>query len=530
MTQPLNKHLSIFICYRRKDAGVHAHILYERLRSHFGQRQVFIDDDIEPGEAFKQRIREEVNSCRILLAIIGKGWLSANDGTSRRLDDPEDYVRLEIATALKRPEVRVIPILVDDADMPGPKDLPADLFDLADLNAHKLKGVGKHDLDHLVEALEKVLTHSRDARRLPTRRPDIREADGQSGQSKAARGRQGAAAATGRQSGQVEPASPRVGEAVMGDHLTASGSVTHAPYLAAASGEHRLRMLLTALLAAAPALLLVSVLYGEAKRLQGSDAPPAVGDWVTCRRIPTPSRQIRERTNDIGMEFVQIPPGVSCRGSDVSGNVNEQPVGYVSIGGEGLWMGKYEVTQAQWRAVMGGNPSLSKNCGGDCPVERVSWVDAQKFVRKLNEKEDGLQYRLPTEAEWEYACRAGTDTAFAFGESLVRGQANVYDPYYDSKGWLKTTRVGTFIANDFGLYDMHGNVQEWCEDHYLLDYKGAPTDGSARRGEEGMKLRVKRGGSWNTSPAVARCAYRSNADSTSEDGETGLRIVATLRP
>jgi formylglycine-generating enzyme required for sulfatase activity len=197
-----------------------------------------------------------------------------------------------------------------------------------------------------------------------------------------------------------------------------------------------------------------------------------------------------------------------------------------------FFMGKYPVTQAQWRAVAAYptiqqdlKPDPSHFKGDNRPVENVSWDDAQEFCQRLSQRTQRT-YRLPSEAEWEYACRAGTETPFHFGETLSDKLANycaqdeaidgTFYPGTYGRGVLgqyrkETTDVGSFPANPFGLYDMHGNVWEWCEDDYHDSYQDAPEDGSAwvesdRRGTN----RVLRGGSWDYRPRGCRSAARDN--------------------
>lgn len=173
--------------------------------------------------------------------------------------------------------------------------------------------------------------------------------------------------------------------------------------------------------------------------------------------------------------------------ADGEGSDNERPQHWVTV--EPFWMGKYPVTQAQWRAIatlpkvdreLTANPSYFE--GDSRPVERVSWRDAVEFCKRLSQR-TGQNYRLPSEAEWEYACRAGTTTPFHFGETLTSALAN-YDAdstcgsELASERRQQTTSVDNFPANTFGLYDMHGNVDEWCADHWHDSYTGAPTDGS----------------------------------------------------
>jgi len=174
-------------------------------------------------------------------------------------------------------------------------------------------------------------------------------------------------------------------------------------------------------------------------------------------------------------------------------------------------IGKYPVTQAQWQAVMGNNPSFFK--GDDLPVENVSWNDVQVYIAKLNAK-TGKNYRLPTEAEWEYACRAGTTSPFAFGETISTEQVNYNDNYVYGNGKKgkyreKTTRVSKFSPNMWGLYDMHGNVLEWTASIYTKDYDGSELLFSSHN-DSNMSPRVLRGGSWNNDPQLLRSAARFN--------------------
>jgi len=243
--------------------------------------------------------------------------------------------------------------------------------------------------------------------------------------------------------------------------------------------------------------------------------------------------------NSIGIELVYVPPGSFMMGS--TNDSSEMPIHQVTIS-RSFYMGKYEVTQAQWQAVMGDNPSDFKGCN-QCPVEQVSWNDAQEFIRGLNAREDGFTYRLPSEAEWEYACRAGTTTEFAFGDSLSSEQAN-FDgnkPYGGApKGVYreKTVPVGTFRPNGWGLYDMHGNVWEWCEDWFHDNYNGAPTDGSVWKSKGYTSRRVLRGGGWyyGYPTSLLRSASRfplephyGSPSSGSPSSYIGFRLVAVPR-
>jgi formylglycine-generating enzyme required for sulfatase activity len=182
-------------------------------------------------------------------------------------------------------------------------------------------------------------------------------------------------------------------------------------------------------------------------------------------------------------------------------------------------MGKYPVTQAQWQAVMDNNPSHFK--GENHPVENVLWKNAVEFCQRLSDK-TGKTYRLPSEAEWEYACRAGTTTPFYFGETITTDLVNDKDKY------SYASAVGRFPPNAFGLYDMHGNVWEWCADSWHENYEGAPADGSVWK-EGGKKgYFVLRGGSWYDCAEWMRSSVRLDGARASDRGNRGFRLARLL--
>ncbi|HEX8181823.1 MAG TPA: SUMF1/EgtB/PvdO family nonheme iron enzyme [Pyrinomonadaceae bacterium] len=248
------------------------------------------------------------------------------------------------------------------------------------------------------------------------------------------------------------------------------------------------------------------------KPTESSAAAPA----PSVSRPLSPSRPVL--TNQAGIELVWIPPGSFAMGS-ANGNSNERPVHEVSIR-EGFYMGRYEVTQAQWQGLMGSNPSSFK--GTNFPVEQVSWADAVAFIARLNAQHDGYTYRLPTEAEWEYAARAGTTGDYA-GELEALA-------WYGGNSGSETHPVGRKLPNAFGLYDMHGNVWEWCADFYHDTYAGAPTDGSAWLTGGTPKSRVMRGGSWYNNADLCRAASRDWLAPNRHGFVIGLRVVASARP
>jgi formylglycine-generating enzyme required for sulfatase activity/tRNA A-37 threonylcarbamoyl transferase component Bud32 len=238
----------------------------------------------------------------------------------------------------------------------------------------------------------------------------------------------------------------------------------------------------------------------------------------------------------ITLEMMAIPGGSFVMGapaSEAESGDSQKPQHQVTI--KPFLMGKYPITQAQWEAVaklpkiqydLNSDPSYFK--GKNLPVEKVDWNDAVEFCARLSQK-TGRSYRLPSEAEWEYACRAGTITPFHFGDTVTPDLVNYHGNYpYGSapKGiWRgKTTAVGSFPPNSFGLYDMHGNVWEWCQDIWQDNYNGAPTDGSAwERG--GSDHRVLRGGSCYDDAVSCRAAYRDGNSAGYLTGNWGFRVA-----
>jgi formylglycine-generating enzyme required for sulfatase activity len=224
-------------------------------------------------------------------------------------------------------------------------------------------------------------------------------------------------------------------------------------------------------------------------------------------------------------EMVVIPSGSFEMGSEenFSGDryqdKSHKPVHTVRIG-KPFAMGKTEVTQGQWRAVMGNNPSHFSSCGDDCPVEKVSWNDAKSFVQQLSAK-TGKSYRLPSEAEWEYACRAGGTQTYC-GSKHFKGAA-----WFDVTSGRKTHPVAGKQANAWGLHDMSGNVWEWVEDCWNDSYSGAPSDGSAWITET-CRERVVRGSSWNSSPRRSRFAARLPLPTANRNPASGFRPARML--
>jgi len=426
----------IFISYRRQDSSGETTHIYEYLEKQFGRDQVFMDvDTIPPGVDFRKHLHAAVARCDVVLAVIGRDWLKRHGlFGKRRLDHPRDFVRIEIEAALQR-DIRLIPVLVRDAAMPGPGDLPASIRDLAFRNAVQVRA-GRDfriDISRLIQALEAV-----------TPQPEA-----------------------------PTPAPPRPEEPPAEAPPDVPPTASPAKPATVTSSQTRT--------ASRPMV-----------------EPP----------VPSPPAEAAQAgeviTNSIGIKMVLIPAGEFLMGSpdsDEDADTWEKPQHRVKIT-RPFYLGVYPVTQEEYERVMGKNPSDFK---GDRqrPVETVSWNDAAEFCRRLSEKE-GKTYRLPTEAEWEYACRAGRTTKWCFGDS----QSQLADyAWYDDNSGGTTHPVGEKKPNAWGLYDMHGNVYEWCDDWYDEDYYSA-SPAADPKGPDSTAYRVLRGGSWDFDPWVTRSADR----------------------
>jgi len=222
------------------------------------------------------------------------------------------------------------------------------------------------------------------------------------------------------------------------------------------------------------------------------------------------------------MEFVRIEAGTFRMGLPTrrTGRSDERSLHTVHIT-QPFYLGKYEVTQGQWRAVLGNNPSHFADCGDTCPVENVSWEDAQAFIAALNVREGITAYRLPTEAEWEYATRAGTRTAYSFGNRPR--QLGAYAWYRDNSDGT-THPVGSKRPNDWGLYDLHGNVWEWVADWYG-DYPSARV--TDPQGPSSGTRRIIRGGGWGYDAPDCRSGSRGIGPPDSRSGSVGFRLTRT---
>ena len=516
-------------------AGVTGRI-YDRLRAHFGDGAVFMDIDSIPfGEDFRERIDLAVSQADLVLAVIGPRW-SGKTETSRRIDDSRDFVRIEIESALKR-GIPVIPVLLDRTRMPTEAEVPPSLATMTYRNAIEVdQGRDFHPhVDRLVKGIEIHLEKAKAAGALFS--SQNREKGPRAPIAKA-------------------PEQPQNVSPLKIDQRSKPAPRVERP-------SRRTIPWLWLCVATIPLLALLGVIIyivtdkGTVK-IMGTDAGMVAGDSkaasaTTKVRYPDPSppQTAREWTNTIGMKFVRIEAGEFLMGttkdhaeqlmrlfpdSKRADFDDEQPQHSVKIS-QAFFLGIHEVTQGQYQAVMGENPSIFKG-SDDLPVEKVPWLDAVGFCNKLSERENrkpfyrmngrevtvvgGNGYRLPTEAEWEYACRANSATLYPFGDDAGKlGEHAWHDGNADST----THPVGQKPPNAWGLYDMLGNVWEWCADGYDEKYyvSSLPVDPP---GASGAPRRVVRGGSWFRSPWGCRPACRSSHMPAFRNDRTGLRVAA----
>lgn len=241
---------------------------------------------------------------------------------------------------------------------------------------------------------------------------------------------------------------------------------------------------------------------------------------TTTTNLPPSSPQKGESwTNSVGISFIWIPEGTFQMGKP--GNIDDSQAHEVTLT-KGFWMSKNEVTQAQWQALMGNNPSDFK--GENRPVENVTFTEVITFIQKLNEKEGFEKYQLPTEAQWEYAARSGTDTKYTWGNRIDKNRANCLDcgSPYDGK---ETAPVGSFFPSSWGLYDMHGNVMEWVQDWYAEKYYATPDSRRDPKGPTSGEGRVIRGGGYDINSDDLQTHIRGFVPESFKRNDLGFRLV-----
>ncbi len=466
----------IFLSYRRDDSRWPTLSLFNLLAQTFPRERLFMDVEgyIRPGDDFVEVLEEQVSACEVMVTVIGSHWLALAGKDGRpRIHDPRDFVHIEIATALRR-KIRVIPALVDGAHMPGESELPEPLKGLTRRQAIRLSHERfAADGGGLVKALQEVL----------------------GGGAKPAQ-----AAAGGDAAANARSSSPEGGSA----HKVRPGSGEGFRDVAAPWCPE---------MVVAPA---GSFTMGTAQA-EIDKLCKEYKDWAEYIKREAPQHKVT-----IAKPFA-VGRFAVTRG-EFSAFVNE--TGYSVPDEAYTWEG------GKWKLRKGRsfrNPGFTQD--DSHPVVCVNWDDAKAYVKWLSGK-TGKDYRLLSEGEWEYACRAGTQTPFWWGSSISTEQAN-YDGNYTFGGGKKgeyrqrTVPAKSFQPNPWGLYQVHGNVWEWCEDCWNDNYNGAPGDGQASAtGNSGVQ--VLRGGSWGYGPQILRAAYRDGDDASYRSNDAGFRLARTF--
>jgi formylglycine-generating enzyme required for sulfatase activity len=482
---------NIFISYRRDDSAGHAGRLFDRLSAHFGDGQVFMDiDHIEPGEDFARAIEKAVGSCEILIALVGRSWLASRDETGRRIDNPNDFVRLEIVAALAR-DVRVIPLLVQGAKMPRPQDLPEDLRPLTRRNALEISDARwKYDVDQLIAALEKVLARQHGAR-----------------------------------STAVPPAkASAITSARFSSIASARLSPTEADDDAARRGRRK-RMLLTAALAFITVAVAAAVLIGV--KSGWSIRPPEAGSANTStenKNASSENSNASSENNNTSLSanrpvtpagMVYVPGGGFTMGRD-DGDAYERPAHSATV--RPFFIDAHEVAceeyakfiRATGRAAPPGWAHGSFPTGAERkPVTGVNWDDAVAFSV-------WAEKRLPTEEEWEFAARGNDGRRYPWGDDWREGLANVDAAQHG------LADAGAFAGRSpFGAADMVGNAWEWTASGL------APYPGGQLPKQPLADLKVIRGGSYIDTRQETTTTYRRGYPPRGgfDYGNTGFRCA-----
>jgi formylglycine-generating enzyme required for sulfatase activity len=580
----------IFINYRREQTLAEAQHLASILARRFGKHRVFFDiHGIDGFSDWLRVLKEQVAGTAAMISVIGPGWLDARDKDGkRRLENPEDFVRFEIKEALSR-DIPVLPVLLDGASLPSRDALPEDMRGMLRwqgmaLHARRFEA----DAADIARALRRMLAE-REKRGVPVwaalaaaagalaigayggqyalsemnwpapgiapvaddalrrERDAAREAAEQAGrESKAAQARlaeaQAALAAARVDLEKARAEAGRWKDEASG--LAARLKDAEARVKAAEAARDK------ALAAQAAAEDAREQALAESNRKRQSPPPAAGLDPKRGAKPLTPQELAALKPGDAFQEctgcpeMVVVPAGKFLMGSpkdekDRADDEDDTP-------GEGgkqvpvtiakpFAVGKFEVTFAEWDACVNGGGCRSNNAPDDKkwvketrPVINVSWDDAQEYVAWLNGKTGTKAYRLLTEAEWEYAARAGGATRYSWGDDIGKGNANCdgCGSQWDNQ---QTAPAGSFRPNGWGLYDMHGNVWEWVQDCYTDSYRDAPRDGSAAK-ETSACARVLRGGSWLILPYWLRSADRNGINPDFRNLSLGFRLARTLNP
>lgn len=494
----------IFISYRRESTTSETGRIYDRLSDRFGEDNIFMDlDSIPLGVDFRRHLETSLQICDVLLVIIGPNWVGRRPGTdTTRINDPSDFVRLEVQVALKK-DIPVIPVLIGNTSMPLHDDLPEEIRPLIYRQAITVN-MGqdfRHHMQRLVAGIG--VLRATPPPPLPTPSPDppppvIRDPNKNLanisfglGVLSIACGLAGIPAIVlgliaNKRGGKNPDEYGGRGLALSG--ITLGFIATFGWVFFGLLSMDFDRKLSQYFDESPPSNSNSNLSYTNINSNTGanSNLNSAPGNREIANNNRAATNQPQPLPKSTEMELVRIPAGSFMMGSNE--HKSYMPMHRVTFANE-FYMGKYEVTQAQYRAVMGNNPSFFSGCD-DCPVEKVSWHDVKEFCRKLTQT-TGREYRLPSEAEWEYAARAGTTGSYTGNLDAIA--------WHSRNSGGKTHPVGQKRANGWGLYDMQGNVYELVEDIYHKDYNGAPSDGSAwLTGGEGYHSDtcILRGGSW----------------------------------
>ena len=531
---------SIFISYRRDDSADITGRIYDWLLREFPGGKVFKDvDSIPMGDDFRDHMRTALDGCRVVLVVMGREWLDMRGPTgARRLDDPGDYVRLEVEAALqRRPEVKVIPVVVGGGAQPTADRLPESLRDLCFLQTPQLRRDPDFvtDMGRLITRLKTLLSAAPEPLPAPVPPPDplpvlkAEEAPCLAATESEVAVRSDKPAIIKETEGKsAVPAARRPGiPAGLGVLVLAAAVAgwgmwkkSHPPE--ETSPSYQAQALDAAKTTTDAVEGIVARHKAEMEAKEGLAKSQPAPEHPAIEGNPFDSGTVGETITltlpgAVPLKFCYCPAGNFLMGSpesEVERDEDEKQV-RVTIS-KHFWLAQTEFTQAQWEAVMGSNPS--KFNGNDVPVETVSWDEAQECIKALNVKAKlsaGWTWALPTEAQWEYACRAGTTTAFSFGATLKSADANFdgNSPYGSTvKGAFRerTASVRSHRPNGWGLYDMHGNVWEWCLDarEDVGDRIILLPGGTDPVGQIGS-LRALRGGSYFNYGHLCRAAIRS---------------------
>jgi formylglycine-generating enzyme required for sulfatase activity len=576
----------IFISYRREDSQLQADLLHAALRKHvaYPRRDIFFNtSEIAIGLDVVQYVDAQVADCDMLLAFIGPNWLSAAHPRTgrRRLDDPKDVVRIEIASALRR-GITVVPVLVEGAAMPAEGELPNDLKPLAKLTGVDVRPASfEADAEQMILGLHLTEIGLEPKARLLPPAPDFKlpdldarwiaplvalgilvvvagggawawlanSGDGRDG------GRGSAAHSASAPSLASSTGSPSTGHPTATASTTApspSGITTDPEAAKETKADDRSLALRDEAVwkitkDAATLAPFVTYLQDFPQGLHASEAREHISLLTAAALVPgagvlAPGR--RPRAGEVFRdcadcpELVALPAASFVMGSPLlepGRNEDEGPPRPVDV--RAFAAGKYEVMASEWQGCVAAHvcAKTSSEGSGDTrrPITYISWNDAKTYAAWLSRK-TGRNYRLLSEAEWEYAARGGTSSPYPWGEMASHDRANFGTDQCcegaaaERDRWVGTAPVGSFPANAFGLFDMHGNVWEWVEDCYESSYSaGQPDDGSAFE-KSPCVSRVSRGGSWSSDPRFLRSAVRDFIVPTSRGGGLGFRVARTL--